>query len=499
MPARVLDLYIEFRNSLNGLKPPTGFGLLGALSSFGLPQMSVVHKDRMRDLVLRGGPWSAEERLNILDYCQEDVEALELLLPKLMPYIRFPQALLRGRYMKAVACMEWNGVPIDVNTFNLLQEMWPRIKNRLISQIDEYFDVYTGATFSQSRFIAYLAREGIAWPQLGSGGLDLSDKAFKDLAKTYPKLAPLRELRSALSQLRLTDLQVGSDGRNRVMLSPFSSRSSRNQPSNRKFIFGPSVWLRGLIKPEPGRALAYIDWSAQEHGIAAALSGDAAMIEAYRSGDPYLAFAKQAGAVPPDGTKATHARERNLYKTVVLGVGYGMEFQSLAIRAGISAIEARELLLKHRETYPRFWGWADNEVDRAMLLGSTHTLFGWQIRTAVDQNPRSLRNFPMQANGAEMLRIACCLGTERGIKICAPVHDAVLIEAPENQIEETVQAMQSTMVEASRIVLGGFELRTDAEIVRYPDRYRDPRGTVMWDKTMKLVAEEGAQCRKLSS
>ena len=43
------------------------------------------------------------------------------------------------------------------------------------------------------------------------------------------------------------------------------------------------------------RAVAYVDWSQQEFGIAASLSGDAAMMEAYRSGDPYLTFGKQAG------------------------------------------------------------------------------------------------------------------------------------------------------------------------------------------------------------
>ena len=99
------------------------------------------------------------------------------------------------------------------------------------------------------------------------------------------------------------------DGRNRCLLSAFRSRTGRNQPSNSKFIFGPSVWLRGLIKPPPGYGLAYIDWSQQEFGIAAALSGDPAMMDAYHSGDPYLAFAKQAGAVPAHATK-THASRK---------------------------------------------------------------------------------------------------------------------------------------------------------------------------------------------
>jgi DNA polymerase I len=74
--------------------------------------------------------------------------------------------------------------------------------------------------------------------------------------------------------MRLSDLAVGSDGRNRTLLSAFRARTGRNQPSNTKFIFGPAVWLRGLIKPPPGHGIAYVDWSQQEFGIAAALSGD---------------------------------------------------------------------------------------------------------------------------------------------------------------------------------------------------------------------------------
>jgi hypothetical protein len=65
-------------------------------------------------------------------------------------------------------------------------------------------------------------------------------------------------------------------------------------------------------------------------GIAAALSGDAALLEAYRSGDIYLAFAKQAGLAPPEATKATHKAVRDACKGVVLGTLYGMGEETLA-------------------------------------------------------------------------------------------------------------------------------------------------------------------------
>ena len=82
--------------------------------------------------------------------------------------------------------------------------------------------------------------------------------------------------------------------------------------------------------------------------------------------------------------------------------------------------------------------WSDAALDMAMTTNTLHTSFGWHIHIGEDSNPRALRNFPMQGNGAEMMRIAACLATERGIEVCAPVHDAFLICAPLDRLEEDI-------------------------------------------------------------
>ena len=69
---------------------------------------------------------------------------------------------------------------------------------------------------------------------------------------TLPQVGPVRELRHALGQLRLSELAVGPDGRNRCLLGAFGSKTGRNQPSNSAVRFGPSCWLRSLIRPGPG-------------------------------------------------------------------------------------------------------------------------------------------------------------------------------------------------------------------------------------------------------
>ncbi len=70
------------------------------------------------------------------------------------------------------------------------------------------------------------------------------------------------------------------------------------------------------------------------------------MLEAYSSGDPYLAFGKQAGRIPQHGTKESHLQVREQFKTCALGVQYGMKARSLATRIDGTILEAERLLLK---------------------------------------------------------------------------------------------------------------------------------------------------------
>jgi DNA polymerase I len=149
MPERTLDLFTEFRDRTNGLTTPAGSSLLGALTYFGLDAMGTSEKDAMRDLVLRGGPWTADEQTAILDYCSSDVEALARLLPAMLPQIDLPRALLRGRYMASAAIMEHNGVPIDLPMLERLREGWAGIQDQLIAEIDRDYGVYEGRTFKR--------------------------------------------------------------------------------------------------------------------------------------------------------------------------------------------------------------------------------------------------------------------------------------------------------------------------------------------------------------
>ena len=323
-----------------------------------------------------------------------------------------------------------------------MRNNWNGIIDELIAEVDEAYGIYEGRSFREKRFEAYLVQHRIPWERTAHGHLKLDDDTFAEMAKSYPILDNLRNLRHSLGAMRLNDLAIGHDGRNRALLSQFSSRTGRNQPSTSQFIFSPGVWLRGFIKPPPGYALAYIDWTAAEFGIAAKLSEDPAMMAAYETGDPHLGFAKQAGAVPPDATKESHEPQRDRYKACNFGILYGMGGQSLAKRIGGDnndpEVLAAQLLADHKRLYRRYWAWSELVQDHAMLYGHLQTMLGWHVHCdrGSEPNPRSMRNFPVQAGCAEIMRIAAYLATEAGFPVCAPVHDAFLICSPVHRFEE---------------------------------------------------------------
>jgi hypothetical protein len=359
VPANVLDLSPAFRNLTNGRSTPEGKGLIGALRYFGLDAIGSKQKDAMRDRIMRGWPFTPEEREKILQYCFGDVDALVRLLPKILPEIDLGVELYHGEFAAVSALMEHYGVPIDMEIFPQLagEKTWGAVRDTLVPTIDAKYGVYVcdgkgGWSFNLERFEAYCVREGIVWPRLETGKLNMKRKTFENMSKGWPQLEDLRQLRHTRDKMRKIKLAVGADGRNRTVLWPFKAKTSRTQPKASQWIFSPAVWLRSLIKPATGMAVAYIDYSSMEFLIAAVLSDGHcgpvnAMLDMYLSGDPYLSFAKRVSAVPSTATKKSHTEVRDRYKVMLLAVQYGMSSETLASKLGISSFEAHEMLSQH--------------------------------------------------------------------------------------------------------------------------------------------------------
>jgi hypothetical protein len=499
-PARALDPYIEFRHYANDGAVESGdrdkgfYSLAGALRYFCEDELDAAHKKDMRDRILQGPPFTDQERRDIVEYCESDVQALARLIPHIIPTIRsLPHALFRAKFQWVMAQTEHRGVPLDLPMLNRARHHWDGIRLDLVAEVDQAFGVYEIVDgqphWRRERFAAYLQRNGMSWPRYEDGKLDETDQTFREMEGKYPAIGRLRELRYSLSKLRLNDLQVGSDGRNRALLGAYGTKTGRNAPSNSKFVFGPAKWIRFLIAPPAGSVLIHRDYCQQEVRIAAVLSGDTALLEACESGDVYLGIAGQLGFISEGMSPAETKAVRTLFKTVVLGIQYGLGARSLAVRTGISPYEAGEILARLRARFRVFEDWTRRVADHAGLDLEISTPLGWVMQCLPGINPRTVRNFPIQSTGSEILHVAGVLAERRGVRLVAPVHDAVMVEAPTDQADEVSVALDRVMRDAAVIVLRGYELPTDVQMIRPGQRYFDDRGEAMWNTVSKLVAK----------
>jgi DNA polymerase I len=191
---------------------------------------------------------------------------------------------------------------------------------------------------------------------------------------------------------------------------------------------------------------------------------------------------------------------------VVLSIPYGRGEYGLARTLDVQPIEARVLIESSHEAFKVFWDWSDARVRYALQNRHTSTVLGWTLHLAPDTvvdnkgpmknktvietvNIRGLQNFSLQGNAAEMTRLAATLATERGVAILLTVHDAIIAEAPLGDLAATAAALEACMVEASRIILGGFTLRVDSKLIGAGERYRDRRGEAMWRHVTALLDE----------
>ena len=203
-PACALDPYIEFRHHVNdgaakAADREKGFyGLDGALRYFHENGIDTAHKTEMRDRILQGPPFSADARVAILNYCEEDVRALAQLIKHIVPTIRsLPHAMMRAHFQWAIAQQERRGVPLDAPRLDRIRSLWSAIRSALVIEMDARYGIYEFVDgephWRKQRFADYVHSHHMTWPTYDDGALDEREQTFREMAGRYPQIENLRD------------------------------------------------------------------------------------------------------------------------------------------------------------------------------------------------------------------------------------------------------------------------------------------------------------------
>lgn len=486
LPPHWFDTFVAWRHTTNA---PNNLeaSLSVALHRLGLPHLAPAAKKALQQKIvtLQFDPNNPEERRQIVDYCFSDCDGCRAIYPPLHSEVQPEKMAHWIEYLKAVARMELRGLPFDVKTYELIHTRQPEIRAALIGDINRTWPVFVGESFSKTEFFTWCNAAGITWPvetstTTGKPYLPLRDETFKEMGGQHPFISEIRQARKTLSSMGDRTLAVDPiSGRHYFSTSVFRSVTGRNQP--RKFVFSGPKWLRFLIMPEsPEHVLVYVDYTAQEVGLAAALSGDMALRAIYESSDCHMAFAIRAGAAPLDATKATYGAIRKRYKTVCLGVQYGQTAYGISHRLGISYQDAEALMVDHRRLFPRFWDWSEQVVQGSFDRGWIATPCGWRSRVPFNSNERTWMNWPMQATGGDIMRLTVSYLDRQNVRILAPVHDGFVLSCGRDQLEDLRAAVDYACQTAVEQVVPGFSLRWDFTV--YESRFADEDGLPLWSR-----------------
>ena len=529
-----------------------GYGYKDAVAVHFGEYIDSEYKDQMRSLILEcKDVYTDTEKKDIMKYCASDIKWLPKLLENmnrecatatLMSRDKMLKLqILRGDFAPSLAKMESEGFPVEVESIKNLRANFPHVKDLLIEKLNDIYPFYINEKARKSDFNGSYKKKATqftkfieehpdidqsAWPltdgalKLKSAGLPYTngykaDEATLDKYLGIPEIKALKDTNKAISQLEWFQIpkkskdkdffqNVGPDSKLRAFLGGFGTQTGRNAPRAKSFILAMSSWLRCLIKPKDGEAIVGIDYASQEFVIAAVLSGDRNMIDAYDSGDPYAAFAQYAGAIPkgvnmkwvksfweaPENERAKYEEYsgiRGLFKATCLGLQYGLGATNLAIKLTadcgvfVSEKKAINLIQLHKKTFPKYWRWLDLKEYEYKRTKCLVLKDGWSL-LADQENGLSVKNFPVQGTGGTIMRRAVALAHRKGLRVLAPLHDAIYAIYDEKTQADHPEILSKCMQQAVEDVLGkGIVIRQDVDIHDHDHTWVEGKGAKFYE------------------
>jgi hypothetical protein len=482
-------------------KPGSTIGQLEAARLYGVECGEQAEKEQARGVILSRAWERGDEGVwrEIEQYCMSDVEVTEQLFAKLEPRTVFVQAVLRGSYAAEVGRMAQRGIPADVTAYQRLCEQYKPV----LIQYRKAWDLEGGRLTPRGSIrpawweqkLAALGRTE-RYPRTKTGRASTQLAHVLRLAREREDDAELVELAGWLELKKLLPERkggegvrvpaLGSDGRFRYDMFAFGTHTGRSLGKSNEAIMQMVAWMRGFISPPQGEVLVYLDFEGQEVAIAAALSKDEELRRAYESGDVYIAIAKMAGAITADTSEEEARRIRRAYKVLTLGRNYGMSFRSFWEKSGVSHAAAARAWQFFLRRFNRLDRWQRQLLEQARQRGWMQTRWGWRATVYPDTRRTALLNWPIQAAGADVLRMAVLRAAAEGFAVVAVAYDAMLVSVPEAGAEARIAELQGLVEEAAELTVG-IRIRVGCQTIRPGERFLTEETLPEWEKVMQAL------------
>jgi DNA polymerase-1 len=213
--------------------------------------------------------------------------------------------------------------------------------------------------------------------------------------------------------------------------------------------------IRTAFIAEKGNMLISADYSQFELRLAAALSGEESMIEAFNKDEDI--HVQTAALVFGVDQKDITKQQRYAAKAVNFGIMYGQGPHGLSATSGLEYGEAREFIRKYFEVRPKLREYIDKTRKMAEQDGYVETILGRRRPTPDVHSPnfavregayRAAINMPLQGSAADIMKLAMVQAAPKlpkGAKMLLQIHDSILAEAPEKEAEAVGQILKDTM------------------------------------------------------
>jgi len=485
-------------------------GLAAALFKLCKIKIDSEHKNSMRDLIISSPKeFTEEQKSQIMEYCLSDTIHLPALKSEINRLYKdfvpreFQSNLLneihyRAEYAVRTAIMVRHGYPVETKWLKNLTENIPVLLKECCEDINSQFPSVKPFKWDKKdlkyktdtkALMAWIETcpHAKKWEKTETGRLSLavdSWKKFYNYSHDYPRGnfgAQMLRYMNLSQQLRgFTEPAgaknntfwdyVGSDGMARPYMNIYGAQSSRSQASSTSLLFLKTGWMRSLCVPPKGKAIGAIDYSSQEFLIGGLEAQDDKMISAYASGDVYLAYGKEIGAIPKEGTKATHGKQRDAQKPVILGwqywsTGYGL---SILLNEQLGTNEydpdsAQLLLDKLDLVYSKFAAFRNRTIERYKAYKYLRLKDGFYM-WGNNPNDRSVGNCPVQGMGAVIMRKAVQLAQDCGLDVIFTLLDAFYIMFDSDDLS-AMDTLRWCMKEAFMFYYEGKD-KEDASLIR---------------------------------